>query len=121
MMTLEQIAEIERCDYDWAEAVIQLGENELKCKYNEQESEDGNICFGNGPRYAFECLNDIVDGLLEDKEQNAEFRNMHGNMTDRSYQEYLYRLQEEEQEEIEAEHWNQKYNEWTEGQIIGRY
>lgn len=113
MMTLEQIAEIERCDYDWAEAVIQLGENELKYKYNEQESEDGNICFGNGPRYAFECLNDIVDELLEDKEQNAEFRNMHGNMTDRSYQEYLYRLQEEEENAAEADCWDQKYNEWV--------
>ena len=121
MMTLEQIAEIDRCDYDWVEAVIQLGEDRLKCRYNEQESEDGNICFGNGPRYAFECLDDIVDELLEDKEQNAEFRNMHSNMTDRSYQEYLYRLQEEEENVAEADYWDQKYNEWMEDQILGRY
>ena len=119
MMTLEQIAEIERCDYDWVEVVIQLGEDRLKCRYNEQESEDGNICFGNGPRYAFECLDDIVDELLEDKEQNAEFRNMHSNMTDRSYQEYLYRLQEEEENAAEADYWDQKYNEWVED--MGRY
>lgn len=121
MLTLEQIVEIERCDYDWVEAVIRLGEDLLHCKYNEKESGFGEICFGNGPRYAFECLDDVMDELLEDKEQNAKFRNRHGNMTDTSYQEYLYKLQEEEQEEIEAEHWNQKYNGWVEDMAMGRY
>lgn len=120
-MTLERIAEIEQCDYDWVEAVIQLGEDLLRYKYNERESEDGEICFGNGPRYAFECLDDIVNELLEDKERNAEFRNRHGNMTDSGYQEYLYRLQEEEQEAVDADYWNQRYNEWAENQIMGRY